>query len=83
MEVRIKPTHRGADGWVFDDDITITKTNWTTVTKSQGKKLLALQHRGVLLMESRETETDEVEVEEPEEDTTLGIDERINPHAKK
>lgn len=67
MEVRIKPSSR-IGGWVVSDKLTITK-KWTTVTKSEAKKLLTLEHRGSLLFESADTEADEAEVEEPTEET--------------
>ncbi len=68
MDVRIKDGFRGVDAWVVTKTLTVTK-NWTTVTKSQAKKLLGLEYRGRLLFESRDTEADEVEVEEPAEET--------------
>ncbi len=67
MEVRIKPSSR-IGGWVVNNKLTITK-KWTTVTKSEAKKLLTLEHRGSLLFESADAEADEAEVEEAAEET--------------
>lgn len=64
MRIRVNPSAR-VDAYRVSDKLTITK-NWTTVTKTQGKKLLALRYKGVPLLVADETETDEVEVEEPE-----------------
>jgi len=62
MQIRIKPNVR-LDGWVVDDNLTITK-NWTTVPKKQAAALLSSLYKGRQVFESDEAEADEAEVEE-------------------
>ena len=66
MKARIRFGVRGLDAKVVNEDLTITKTNWTTVTETQAAELLELRHKNEPYIEFDEAATDEVVVETPE-----------------
>lgn len=66
MRARIRFGVYGLDAKVVDEDLTITKKKWTTVTESQRQELLGLSHKGESYVEFDDEAANEAASEDGE-----------------